>query len=462
MITNEAGSGLLSLGERVRVRGEQSMALNRSGPDQPVYSPHPSPLPEGEGVWSSVRRGLAALFIVLFTSPASAEDWPQFLGPTRDAVYSGKTKLAESWPASGPPVVWRKKVGEGFASPVVVDGKLFVFHRAGDRNLLDCLNAGTGEALWSAGYDTEYSDDMGKGDGPRATPAVADGKVFVFGPDGVLMCVDIASKKTAWQVDTRKLYKSPQGFFGRASSPVVHDGLVLLNIGGPAHGVGAFDAKTGELRWKATGDEASYASPVVATLDKTPTALFFTRTGLVAVDPKTGDVFFQHRWRSRQHASVNAASPLVVGDVVVLSSSYETGAVALAVKGKECETLWSGNDILSSQYANLVHKDGFLYGFDGRNDFGDTRLRCVELKAGQVKWTKNELAAGPIVLAGDKLVILLESGELLLAAADAKEFSQLAKAAVLHSPVRTNPALADGMLFARDGKELICFDLRQK
>jgi len=408
--------------------------------------------------------GFGALVAVLLicTSAAHAEDWPQYLGPTRDAVYSGKAALADRWPAAGPAVVWRKKSGEGFASPIVVNGKVFLFHRVGDRNVLDCLTAATGEAVWSTGYDTEYSDDMHKGDGPRATPAVADGKVFAFGPDGVLMCVDIASGKTVWQIDTRKLYKSPQGFFGRACSPVVHEGLVLLNIGGPEHGVGAFDAKTGALRWKATSDEAGYASPIVATLDNIPTALFFTRTGLVAADPKTGDIFFQHRWRSRQHASVNAASPLAVGNIVVLSSSYQTGATALAVKGKEFETIWAGDESISSQYANLVHRDGHLYGFDGRNDFGDTRLRCVDLKTGAVKWTKNELAAGPILLAGDKLIVLLENGDMLLAAASAKEYSQLAKASVLTSPVRAHAALADGLLFARDAKEIVCFDLRQK
>lgn len=405
---------------------------------------------------------VASLAVLLLSRIAVAEDWPQFLGPSRNASYEGKAALADQWPATGPPVLWKKKVGEGFSSPVIAGEKLILFHRVEDRNILDCLRRDTGERLWTAGYDTLYADEMHKGNGPRSTPAIADGRVYAFGPDGVLLCVDLESGKELWQVNTRKQFKSAQGFFGRACSPVVDDGLVLLNIGGPQAGIGAFDAKTGALKWQATDHEAGYASPVVATISNTRYAFFFTRTGLVAVNPANGDVYFQHHWRSRQHASVNAASPLVIGDQVFLSSSYQTGALLLAVDDKQPRTIWSGDDILSSQYANVVHKDGYLYGFHGRNDFGDTRLRCVDLKTGKVKWTHDELPAGPILVAGDKLIVLLESGRLMLIAARPDDFVALASAQVLASPTRAHPALADGMLYARDGEQVICIDLRRK
>lgn len=402
------------------------------------------------------------LLLTSFVSTLHAEDWPQLLGPTRDGAYRGSAKLAATWPESGPAILWTKKVGEGFASPVIADKKLVLFHRQADRMALDCFDSLTGKPLWSAGYDTSYSDDMRKGDGPRSTPAIADGKIVAFGPDGVLSCVDLASGKTLWQIDTRKLYKTPGGFFGRACSPLIEGDLVLLNIGGPEHGIGAFDLKTGALKWHATGDEAGYASPICATIKETRYAFFFTRTGLIAADPKTGDIFFQHRWRSRQHASVNAATPLVVDQHLFLSSSYQTGATVLAIDGRKFETLWAGDDILSSQYANIVHKDGHLFGFDGRNDFGDTKLRCVELKTGAVKWTKDELPAGPILLAGDKLIVLLENGQVQLVDASPKGYSLLAKAKLLASPVRSNPALVDGILYAKDDGRLIAVDLREK
>lgn len=411
---------------------------------------------------ASVISLAVSLVVLSFAAAVHAEDWPQLLGPSRDGVYRGSAKLAATWPDTGPAILWKKKVGEGFASPVIADKKLVLFHRQADRMVLDCFDTLTGKAIWSTGYDTTYSDDMRKGDGPRATPAIADGKVVAFGPDGVLLCADLATGKTLWQLDTRKLYKTPGGFFGRACSPVIEGDLVLLNIGGPEHGIGAFDLKTGALKWHATGDEAGYASPICATIKDTRYAFFFTRTGLIATDPKTGDIFFQHRWRSRQHASVNATTPLVVDSLLFLTSSYQTGATVLAIDGKKFETLWAGDDILSSQYANIVHKDGHLFGFDGRNDFGDTKLRCVDLKTGAVKWTKDELPAGPIVLAGDRLIVLLESGEMQFIEASAKQYALLAKAKLLTSPVRSNPALVDGILYAKDDGQMIAVDLREK
>ena len=396
----------------------------------------------------------------LMASDVANEDWPQFLGPTRDATYRGKVKLASSWPAQGPPIVWKKSVGEGFGSPVITGEKLLLFHRQGNRMLLDCLHAATGKPIWSAGYDTTFSDEMRKGDGPRSTPAVADGRVIAFGPDGVLWCVELTTGKTQWQIDTRKLYRTPGGFFGRACSPLIEGDLVLLNIGGPAHGVGGFDVKTGDLKWKATGDEAGYASPICATIHSKRIAFFFTRAGLVATDPKAGDLILEHRWRSRQHASVNAATPIVVDDLIFLSSSYQTGATTLQLQGNQVRTLWAADDVLSSQYANIVHHQGHLFGFDGRNDFGDTKLRCVELKTGKVKWTQEDLAAGPLLLAEDKLIVLLESGQVQLIKASAVQYQKLASAKLLSAPVRANPALSAGRLYLRDESHLLCVDLR--
>ena len=406
---------------------------------------------------------LALLAVVMLAAScvmAGDEDWPQFLGPGRDATYQGRAKITANWPEKGPAVIWQVKAGEGFSSPVIADDKLILFHRQGDRMVLDCLSAATGKKIWTAGYETSYSDDMRKGDGPRATPAIADGRVVAFGPDGVLLCLDLATGKSLWQIDTRKLYQTPGGFFGRACSPLIEGDLVLLNIGGPEHGIGAFDVKTGDLKWKATGDEAGYASPICATIAGKRYAFFYTRTGLVAVEPKTGDILFQHRWRSKQHASVNAAMPVVVNDLIFLSSSYQTGATTLKIQGNEVHTLWAADDVLSSQYANVVYREGHLFGFDGRNDFGDTKLRCVELKTGKVKWTELDLPAGPLILAGDKIIALLESGEAQLIEASAAGYKKLASAKLLESPVRANAALSAGLLYLRDNEKLICVDLK--
>ncbi len=409
--------------------------------------------------WPAFIAGIIAA--VLLHPCAHAQDWPQLLGPTRDGVYRDKVRIVDAFPAAGPAVVWKVKAGEGFSSPVISDNKLILFHRLRDRMMLEAFDPATGKPLWSVHYETTYTDSMRRGDGPRATPAISDGKVVAFGPDGILWCVQLADGKTLWQIDTRRLYQSPDGFFGRACSPLIEGGLVLLNIGGPGHGIGAFDLKTGKLAWHATGDEAGYASPVAATIAGTRHAFFLTRTGLIAADPKTGTIHFQHRFRSRQHASVNAVMPLVVDDMIMLTASYETGATVLKVTGKKHETLWAADDALSSQYANIVHHQGHIYGFDGRNDFGDTRLRCIELATGKVKWTHPDRAAGPILLADGKLIVLMETGEIELLEANAKAYTLLAKAKPLAGPVRSNPALVNGMLYVKDDAQLLCIDLRK-
>ena len=194
-----------------------------------------------------------------------AGDWPQFLGPTRDGVYSG-ADIAAAWPASGPPVVWKKDVGEGFAGPVVAAGKMILFHRLQSREIIECLDAATGKNVWSLEYPTAYRDDFGFDEGPRSAPVISNGVVYAFGAEGVLTAVDFATGKKIWQVPAHQKFRSPKGWFGSAGSPVVEGGKVLVNVGGQDAGIVAFDAKTGDVVWKATSDEESYSSPTVATI----------------------------------------------------------------------------------------------------------------------------------------------------------------------------------------------------
>jgi hypothetical protein len=233
---------------------------------------------------------LALAFAALYADQA-ANDWPQFLGPTRNGVYAG-ADLAQTWPASGPPILWRKDVGEGFAAPVVAAGKLILFHRAGGKEIVDCFNALSGEKIWSYDYPTTYRDDFGFDEGPRSAPVIADGAVYTFGAQGVLTAVDLASGKKRWSVATNTQFGVKKGWFGAAGSPLVEDGKVLVHVGGPNAGIVAFDANTGAVAWKATSDEASYSSPTAATIGGARHAFFLTRTGLVDLDPANGQVRF--------------------------------------------------------------------------------------------------------------------------------------------------------------------------
>jgi outer membrane protein assembly factor BamB len=395
--------------------------------------------------------------VFFICATAIAADWPQFLGPTRDGIYPG-TDIAPTFPAAGPSLVWKKDVGEGFAGPVVASGKLILFHRQSGKEIIECLDAATGKNVWSYQYPTTYRDDFGFDEGPRSAPVIADGTVYTFGAEGVLSAIDFSTGKLRWSVPAHQLFHSPKGWFGSAGSPLVDAGKVLMNVGGQDAGIVAFDAANGAVAWKATSDEASYSSPTVATIGGARHAFFLTRTNVVDLDPANGKIRFTLPFRSRFSASVNAATPLVIGNQVYVSASYGTGATLLEVNGSQFRKVWASDDAISNHYSTCVYRDGYLYGFHGRQEEGQT-LRSIELKTGKVMWSIENYGAGTVSLAGDRLLILRENGELVMAPATPNEFRPIAHAPILKAVVRAYPAIADGRLFARNEHTLMCFRL---
>jgi outer membrane protein assembly factor BamB len=394
-----------------------------------------------------------------------AGDWPQFLGPNRNGA-NAETNLASSWPKEGPPVLWQRKVGQGFSGPVIGAGKLILFHRIGDKETVECLDAKTGNKIWKSDYETSYRDDFGFDEGPRATPAIAESRIFTFGAEGMLSGWNLESGAKEWSVDTKARFHAGKGFFGVACSPLVEGNAVILNVGGKdGAGIVAFDKATGKVLWRDTDDEASYSSPVVATVNGQRRVFVITREALVALNPSDGKVAFRYPWRPPMHASVSAAAPLVVGDQIFISASYGTGATLLRFREPEPEKLWSTDEAISCHYATPVVHKGFLYGFDGRADPGlqaDSSLRCVELKTGRVRWSEGSLKAGTVTLANDQLLVLTEKGELLRAPATPEGFKPTNRAQILPLLVRAHPALANGLFYARSKDKLVCVDLREK
>lgn len=402
--------------------------------------------------WKRFRCGSILSTALLFSVPLFAEDWSQFLGPHRDGSTTNTVSVLRI--AAGPQKAWGRKVGHGFSGPVIADGHLILFHREGDQEVIESWEVASGKPQWRSAYPTHYVDDFGFDDGPRGSPCVTEGKVFTFGAEGRLTCTTLAEGREVWHVDTQSRFKSDKGFFGLASSPVVHRGLVMVNIGGPGAGVGAFRADSGEVAWKRTDDEAGYASPRCATIGTQDLALFFTRAGLISVDTASGSIAFQFPWRSRERNSVNAASPVVRGDEIFLTASYETGGVLLRVRDRKPTVVWSGDDSLSAHYATPVLVDGYLYGFHGRAE-SRPDFRCVEWATGKVMWNQERFGAGTVILAGDRPVALLESGELVVIKPSPMTFAPLARVQVLGTGTRSPFALGDGLLAARDPRQLV-------
>ncbi len=386
---------------------------------------------------------------------AQAGDWPQILGPHRNGLADDE-RLAATWPETGPNVIWQRAVGQGLAGLAIRGDVAVMFHRLGDELVGEGLDPATGKPRWKASFPTRYVSTISPDNGPRCVPLIDQSRVFLLGPAGELQCVELASGKKLWYRNVLEDFDAPEGYFGAGSSPIVEDGKLLLNVGGKGGaGIVALSVADGRTLWKSTDEAASYSSPTAATLDGVRHVMFVTRLNVVSLDPTSGAVRFRFPFGARG-PTVNAANPLVLGDHLFVSSSYGVGArwVKFSAHGSEVE--WESDQVMSSQYATSVEKDGYLYGIDGRQDVGVARLRCFDLRTGTIAWTKEDFGTGNLILAGGKLLILKTDGELVLAEPSPQAFRPLARATLFETTAQALPALAKGRLFARDTQTLKC------
>jgi len=405
-------------------------------------------------------KSLVLVTILVATWPCQGGDWPQLLGPSRNGKSDEKGLLVD-WPKKGPPLLWQQDVGEGFSAPCVAGDTILLFQRTGGRELLEARDVTNGKLRWQFDYPCKYRDKLGSGDGPRATPIVDGKNVYILGVTGLLHCLDLEKGTKKWERSLDEDYELRPSFFGVGTTPIIEDKLLIVNAGGKKAGIVALEKETGKEKWTATDDEASYSSPVAATLDDVRHVLFFTREGLVSLDPENGKVRLSMHWRSKIDASVNAANPVVVGNQVFLSASYQTGGGVFAISKDKAEAVWKNDTAISAQYLTSIYHDGYLYGFHGRHDYHETQLRCVDWKTGKVQWSDKSLTGGPMIFVDGQLIILTEKGELVLVEANAEKYVEKARFQALGSPCRAQLALSNGRLFARDDKTLFCWSLKK-
>jgi outer membrane protein assembly factor BamB len=402
-------------------------------------------------------RSLAA--VLLTAAVAAAADWPQWLGPNRD---SGSSEKVAPWKKDLKPE-WKKAVGEGHSSPVVANGKVYLFTRVGkeDKEALTAYDAKTGEVAWTFSYDRgPFTSQFGLG--PRATPTVVDGKFYTFGASGMLYCIDEVKGKEVWHVDTLKKFKAKNLGFGMSCSPLVEGDFVLVNVGGEGASVVAFKKDTGEVAWKALDDKASYSSPIATGKGKERQVVFLTAAGLVSLNPTDGSVF----WKVPLVDLLNESSttPVTVGEVLI-SSSVTFGSLGVKLESKDGKPtgtqLWK-NASLTCYFSTpvAVGKD-YVYMVNGVLSLTSpvtSTLRCVDVKTGEEKWKKEKIAnyhAALLRTGDDKLLMLDDKGNLSLLDPSPEGFKELAKSKVC-GPTWAHPALSNGRVYLRDEKELMC------
>lgn len=396
--------------------------------------------------------------------PADAGEWPQILGPSRSGIAAADEKLAAAWPDSGPPVLWQRDVGRGYAGVAIAAGRGVVFHRVADREVVEAFDPATGNTLWTAGHPTTFRPQVGGGDGPLCTPLLHSGRVVTFGAQGVLSCHDAASGNLLWRRETHRDFGAPEGYFGAGSSPLVVGDIVIVNVGGSRQSAGivGFALASGETLWKTSAEPASYSSPVAVDIDGEPHVVMITRYQCLLLEPNTGTIRWQFRFGMRG-PTVNAALPVLQTDpadhALLVTAAYGIGAVEGTFTREAFTKRWDGVDALASQYCTPITIGPLAYCIDGRDDMPPATLKCLERTTGRVLWTEERFGYGTLLAADGRLLAAKTDGELLLMQVSPKGMTILARHRPLRGTLRALPAIADGRLYVRDDDTLVCLNI---
>ncbi|MGI9107660.1 MAG: PQQ-binding-like beta-propeller repeat protein [Pyrinomonadaceae bacterium] len=402
-------------------------------------------------VLNDLRKLTLVFFITLLCLPATARDWSQWRGANRD----GRTDsfvAPKTWPKTLKEE-WKVTVGVGHSSPVEALGKLYVFARQAEEEVLLCLDAATGKQLWRASYPVAYDIHpaaMGHGKGPKSTPAVSAGRVYTFGISGILSCFDARDGQLKWRADFSRQYKQTSPLYGTAMSPIVENGLVLAHVGG--HDAGtlmAFDAATGRVRWTYDGDGPAYSSPVTATLAGVGQLITYTQKQLVGINLADGKPLWQ--LPAKTGYDTNSMTPVLYKDLIIYAREGQgMAAIRLVKQGASLtpQEVWkNAENELSMNTPVIEGKQLFGLSIKKRGQFFS-----LDADTGKTLWQSDGRQAENIALvhAGKYLFALTNEAKLFVLPADAKSFTPLAQYEVAKSPTWAHPLVTGHRILVKD------------
>ncbi len=393
----------------------------------------------------------AELFLA---ASAHADDWPNWRGPYQDGI-SRETGLLAKWPENGPKQLWRVPLGNGFSAVSVVADRAHTCFGSEEGEFAVCLNAADGKPIWKTRIGDLYQNGD-YGDGPRATPTVDSGLVYVLSAKGALMCLNASDGKRAWMADLLELRGGKLPEYGFAASPVIDGDKVIVDVGaGGGKSLAAYDKKNGKLLWTSLNDKIGYSTPRVVAIDGVPQIIVLMGEALVSVSPADGKEYWRHEWKTELDA--NVATPIVSEDKLFISTGYSTGCALFQLSAKDgkpaAEKLWA-NKKMKNFFATSVLLDGYLYGFN------NNELACLDFRAGNSKWQASGFNRGSLIVADGRLIILSASGTLALAEPSPQKYKEISKFQFSSERTWTVPTVSGGQLFVRDEKELACYLLK--
>jgi outer membrane protein assembly factor BamB len=402
--------------------------------------------------WSGEREFATAAGTEAGVTAPGPDDYPQFYGPHRDATLPGP-RLASDWQARPPRELWRREVGEGWSSFAVVGRAAITQEQRGEDEVVVRYELDSGHQQWVHADHAPFDTTVG-GSGPRATPTVADGRVYTLGATGILNCLELDSGRLVWSRNVLDDNKAGQPDWGMASSPLVVGGVVVIQLGRRGISLAAYDRHTGEPAWRAGRDPGSYSTPTVATVAGRRQLLIVNQTSVAAHDPVDGSLLWREEWSG---PGERVTPPLQVAeDLLLVSAGYGIGSRLLRVvstgESYIVEEVWR-SPRLKSKFAPMVLHEGVVYGID------DGVLVALDPDTGERLWKRGRYGHGQIVLVGDLLLIQAENGDLVLVAADPREHRQLARFPALDGKTWNPPALAGRHLLVRNNREAACYEL---
>jgi outer membrane protein assembly factor BamB len=381
--------------------------------------------------------------------------WADFRGPNRDGNYTEGPILTD-WPATGLPLLWRQPSGGGYASFVIANGKAYTIEQRRAQEVVVAYAVDSGRELWTHGWPAFFQEMMG-GDGPRATPVWDGGRIYALGAAGELRVLDAESGKLLWSKDILADNGAENITWGMANAPLIVDGKVIVTPGGPGKSVVAYDTQSGDRVWSALSDQAAYTSPMTVTLAGQRQILVVTASRIAGLTVDSGKLLWEHPWQTFN--GIASAQPVVIdGNRVFVSAGYDHGSVLLEISSagasQSAKPVWESRN-MKNRFNSSVYFQDHIYGMD------ESILACIDARTGERKWKGGRYGYGQILLAGEHLVVLTESGEVALVKATPDSHQEVARFPAIEGKTWNHPAIAGGVLLVRNAREMAAFRIKK-
>ena len=400
-------------------------------------------------------RVFSSLFFACLCLKGVAGDWTQWRGSNRDLIVTGE-KLMASWPAGGPQRLWQIDLpGEGYSEPVLVGGTLYITGNTGDKSNrighLYALDPKTGTIRWQSDYSPEWATNF---EFARTSPTYSDGKLYVVSGLGHVVCLDAKDGKTVWSVDAHAKYGGQNITWGIADNPLIYDGKIICQPGGPDTSVVALNAKTGELVWKSVGlgEKSAYCSPALITLNGKRQVVTMLEDHLVGVDAETGKPLWKHGHRNKY--AVHPNTPVLCGpDKLFISSGYGYGSEIVEVAGDTAKSVWSDKKS-DNHFQGVALYKGRIF------SSGGGKLFCFDPASGNVVYTVEGAKKTSFCITPAGMITYDENGGTVMLVdvqADACKVVSSFKVEYGNGPHWSSPVVSDGVLYLRRGKGLAAY-----